>query len=54
MITDHRGKVPNYVITKGHLLHQPSGLSVPLPDESDVALIQAHDKLKKIVIGKVQ
>ena len=31
LIRDSRNAVPNYVMYKGDLIHQPTGLSVPLP-----------------------
>ena len=31
VIRDSRNNIPNYVMYKGDLIHQPTGLSVPLP-----------------------
>jgi hypothetical protein len=30
-IRDNRGEIPTYVMHKGELIHQPTGLAVPLP-----------------------
>ena len=48
MITDHRGKTPNYVITGGKLVHQPSGRSVDWPMDIR-GQRKAHKELKYMV-----
>lgn len=37
-VKDKRGRIPNYVISNGRLVHQMSGLSVPLVDRGKAAL----------------
>lgn len=35
VIKDNRGRVPNYVISDGKLIHQPTGLSVRITPMAD-------------------
>ena len=51
MITDKRGKVPNYLYQMGDLwlVHQPTGLKVKCASGSDASLRLAHAALKRLV-----
>jgi len=52
MIRDHRGQIPNYVITDDKVVHQWTGLSVDLPNRYDRRRVRlAISKLKKLVEG---
>jgi hypothetical protein len=48
MIRDSRGKIPNFIITGGRLVHQPSGLSVEWPSTL-IAQRRAHATLKGMI-----
>lgn len=51
MVTDERGKTPNYVVEGDplRLRHQPTGLSVPLASRNHGHVRAAQTKLKGMV-----
>lgn len=45
MITDDRGKVPNFVFDNLEMIHQPTGIRVAIISGSDASLRLAHQHL---------
>lgn len=55
VIKDHNGKVPNFIIKNGEMIHQPTGLKVAIvkPTDDRRNMQEAHVKLKEMVNGTI-
>lgn len=50
MIRDKRDKIPNYVVHKGRVIHQPTGMFEELPKgHTRLHIARAHAKLTQRV-----